>query len=780
MDRLRFADLIDLVNRTDFVFINPEPSRNEAGWAVHAAAYRVPMESFEFDILYIKSSATRDDVYMAAREHVGSQRDGNIRVIHAPSTSAMRATIRQVFAKRTKGVWEPREYLYSLIEPQVKKYRSALQRPKDYVSPPVELRSTHRFEGTTDLVEMLTRAEESGTGSVEVLLAAPGQGKTYTSEHLAAELTKWRDLIPILVVSDHWKTMSPDDVSSIWKTIVRCFDFHGARIPWLAGSEEQFLRATLKADLCRIIVDGFDEYVLRNKPRVNAKDILRALVDMAADTGVKILVTSRTAFWDNAFDTETDVPSNVRIHQIRPFTERHATKYFSARFNNAAVPIARAVNVFNDLCRENDEFAGRGFVLPLITDLVTRGDGNASRPSTADVAHWLFVEICNREARNQELPIDSHDQLRSLSYFAAEVATGREPSTPLLAAAFQTVTQLRDETIDAITDKIKIHPLITYSQITKQWKFNQHQVEIILLADAILDPEIFTTSLISSLRLDAAARQDLAAAIVSALMLLLPDVMIASARELIAEIRGIDGDGGAGCHTGVGPRLAGAILLALLDAARPGNDRDGRTDLLLELSAHETIRGLLLSGCIARLDLRNATFENCTFEGTTFIKCEFAETTVFEHCLFLGGTEPEFSERFGAAQLSRCELDERAKKWINATRSERREREYSIRELESDVRTMARRFVLKRGRGLKPVPIHDMLLELVAKQNVRAEIIDAMCEHVIEIKRHEDGKESYTVRPEAQEAMQFFARNNVLTGPLRTTLLGLKKRLHLQ
>jgi NACHT domain len=781
MDRLRFADLIELVNCTDFVFINPEPTRTEAGWSVYSAEYRVPMESFEFEILYINSRATRDDVLMAAREHVAkSKGNRTIRVIHDAPSSALRVMTRQVFANRTKGVWEPREYLYSLIEPQVKKYRSALRRPDYYVSPPVELRSTHNLEGTTDLVDLHAKTDDTAAGSVEVLLAAPGQGKTCTSEHLAAELTKTKDIIPILVISDHWKEMSPADVSSIWKTIVRCFEFYGARIPWLAGSEEQFLRATLKADLCRIVFDGFDEYVLHNKPQLNAKDVLGSLVSLAANTGAKILVTSRTAFWDNAFETDSDVPPNVRIHQIRPFRERHATKYFSARFNNNPLLIPRAVSVFNDLHHENAEFAGRGFVLPLITDLVAAGDASTSRPSTADVAHWLFQEICNREARNHELPIDSRDQLRALAYFAAEVAAGREPDTKLLQAAFGTVTGLRKETIENITEKIKIHPLITYSQATNQWTFNQQQVAIILLADALLDSGIFTTSLISSLRLDAAARQDLAAAIVSALMLRPPDVMIVEARKLITAVRGINGDGGAGCHTGVGPRLAGALLLALLDAARPGNDRDGRTDLLLELSAHERIRGLLLSGSIARLDLRNVTFVNCTFEGATFIKCQFAETTLFERCLFIGGTEPEFCTRFGAAHMLHCEPDETAMKWMAAVRSEHRAREYSDRELESDVRTVARKFVIKGGLRLKPVAVDLLMLELAAPEKVQDEIVDAMVrEQVIEIKRHDDGHEEYIVHTDARDAMHFFARNNVLTGPLRATLSSLKKRLHL-
>src|SRR5690606_34617766 len=74
-----------------------------------------------------------------------------------------------------------------------------------------------------------------------------------------------RKAIPIYVQSDQWNQLAPQDLSSIWRTIVNSFRYFDAPIPWLFADEEQFIFTFMKSGLSTLVFDGFDEYVLKNK-----------------------------------------------------------------------------------------------------------------------------------------------------------------------------------------------------------------------------------------------------------------------------------------------------------------------------------------------------------------------------------------------------------------------------------------------------------------------------------------------------------------------------------
>src|SRR5581483_6794718 len=177
---------------------------------------------------------------------------------------------------------------------------------------------------------------QSGRGKLAIVLAEPGQGKTYMSRHLVSELARANTgIIPLMVDSSQWQTLSIDDQTSLSKTIAHSFRHFDAPIGWLDGHEEEFLQATLKADIFRIVFDGFDEYILRNRGLVQPIEVLRALAALAGTTGTRIIITSRTSFWytnlpDAAIEEFINETGSL-VYIIQPFDPEQAKHYFTSR-----------------------------------------------------------------------------------------------------------------------------------------------------------------------------------------------------------------------------------------------------------------------------------------------------------------------------------------------------------------------------------------------------------------------------------------------------------------
>src|SRR6185437_1502506 len=87
----------------------------------------------------------------------------------------------------------------------------------------------------------------------------------------------------------------------------------------------------------RIVFDGFDEYILRNAGAVQPLDVLETLADLAATTGARIVITSRTSFWNtNLPEVEIDkfiAKHGAHIYKILAFDLQYARNYLEERVN---------------------------------------------------------------------------------------------------------------------------------------------------------------------------------------------------------------------------------------------------------------------------------------------------------------------------------------------------------------------------------------------------------------------------------------------------------------
>ena len=653
---LRFSEVAKLVNHSRTTEIDLSPVLENDHWVLYKGRHRIHTASYPFNILYLRASCTKDALQGAARK---AYMPSATHVVYAPSLAQRhRALLLSLFESSLLGCWTPREYLSSFIKDELDSYRMELEtiNPKFYIDPRFKTPSGFKRARPNPLYSLLTETDP-GCGATEgmlgILLAEPGQGKTYLSQYLVSRLIRSRAHVPIYIHSAQWTTMPHEDLGSIWKTITHSFRYFGSPISWLEGHEDEFVRVTLKAELFRIVFDGFDEYVLWNKGRVQAQDTLDILSKLVTDTGTRIVVTSRTSFWESNIgeDEGTALVSQTNSHfyKILPFDQQHAQNYFDNRFGKKDSRAARAVSFYDTIKRNADEFAGRGFVLNLLADLA----GQDQATTASQIAHgrgleWVMDALCEREILRQQLALTAQQQVRALQEFAVAVVGGADPNSETFTLAiFEVAPQMATTEANECLEKLKSHPLIDFDMKTDTWTWKQEQIQNVLLAqyfvDLAEDPGNTRHALIRFVKnaaQDSGAESDLAAMIVDVVrtrfgaarteerIQRLISVLLAGGRDVADTARG-QNDGG---------RLAVATAVVAVDRLLgSGNPHSARASLFVKLCQGPVLRSLPLSGTLARMDFAGITFDRCRFDRVTWANCRFDSTTVFNRCHFVGG-----------------------------------------------------------------------------------------------------------------------------------------------
>src|SRR5438105_4063511 len=367
MQVMDFQDIAKLLNFSRTTTIDLIPIKTKDGrWAPYKGVHKVHTSSLPFKVLYFYSAATQEDVRTAVRE-IGTDEDFHVVYPSAVARAFSGKTEIASHLNRAQGVWTTRQYLVSFIKDEVQTYlkKLAAQAPHDYIDPKVDTPSGFQVKTPNPVLSFLRDPEsERGAGKLGVLLAEPGQGKTYMSRYLVSRISETdTELVPLMVDSSQWHTMSVEDQTSLPKTIAHSFRHFGAAIGWLEGHENDFLQATLRADVFRIVFDGFDEYILRNQGAVQPLEVLDALAELARVTGTRIVITSRSSFWHtNLPDAEIEQfikRTGSLVFTILPFDPQHARNYFERRLRQGE-RVQNALEIYDVLRKRNKDFVGRG------------------------------------------------------------------------------------------------------------------------------------------------------------------------------------------------------------------------------------------------------------------------------------------------------------------------------------------------------------------------------------------------------------------------------------
>jgi len=187
MTRLQFPQIIDFVNHIPTVSIDPEPRASlSEQWALYNGEYRVHANRFSFGVLHLQSGITSTGAREAAKLVSETK---SLHVVYSPSLRRERgkfpAAVEQ-FRTGSSRFDSYREYLRSFLRDELEGYTDYLRSKAktDYVEPQVATPSGFSRKIPNPIENFLTDSDTSATeheGMLGVLLAAPGQGKTYMS-----------------------------------------------------------------------------------------------------------------------------------------------------------------------------------------------------------------------------------------------------------------------------------------------------------------------------------------------------------------------------------------------------------------------------------------------------------------------------------------------------------------------------------------------------------------------------------------------------------------------
>lgn len=795
---LDFSEVIELVNRTGMLQMNPEPVARDGGrWSLYTGTVRIGAMELIHNVLYLMPGLSRRTELAAGIAALELQDKGNGKgqIVYAdvlvdddrfPSLGRN----DQTFGNYVRS--GARQFFMSLAKQQLATYLNNIRQLdlRDYVDPSLATVANGHDVGTATNIRQAVLSplrRPRRDPALSVLVAEPGQGKTYLCRYIA-QTAAAMGFIPLLVTSDQWGSMAATDLQSPWKVIVNALQHFEAPIPWADGAEETFVRVAQKTGAFLLIFDAFDEYILRASGSVNATDVLQSFRELALSSSSQILLTSRTAFWESGAD---EVFSNfreenfaARCFEIKPFDREHAKVYFEQKLDRNATDVASALLLFNRIKNlqkaSGVDLAGRGFLVYLIADIFLRTShtNDSLINETGDAVHpldWICWNFCMREDRRQSLGLDAATQLLFFEELAEDVVVENGASTNSVTLLLELIGNLDPEAarILAGTDegqpgKLAYHPLLRRDKDGK-WSFSQDQIHFLFLARRIISlVDAGQTAPLQNF-LDRIRDLPQLHAEVAGMLLQLSvasgDGIVSLCKissSLIALENNRSGQLDASCAASIATRLA---VLATNELKTKADKRE-RTVFLIELSGGSgTIAGMQFPDTLVNFDFRGITFRRCRFENVTFIRCEFDVNTRFEACRITGAMLLKSPTLLKATFSPDCSVDAGLRRQLAVGDLEEGNRRYTHQDLRADFELVLQR--LLPSDALPPARVTREQLERgrIVISPMRDVIFDAFQRNVFEqIPAAEMSGAEFHLRADVVPAARYHHTNGVFVG----------------
>ncbi len=791
MQPLRFEEVAKLINRSgttniDLTSIGQERTK----WRIHNANVKSGKISFPYKILYISSDITAEDLPSIRRE---ASKHKHIQVVYPQSLATRSGVIRELSASEEQlELFTIQAYLKSFIAQQLNIYLEKLndRRPTDYIDPHIVSPSGIDRKTPNPVFNFLSEKDVE-SGSLSALLADPGQGKTYMTRELASRTIKHTAFIPIYIHSEQWFHMQPSDLASLWKTIFHSFRYFDSPIGWIEGFEEEFLTVMLKAGLFRIIFDGFDEYILWNKGSIAGTDALESLHKLAEDTGSRILLTSRSTFWDTEIADRTEDDSelaNIHTYKIKPFDINNAKIYFEKRFPSKDKCYANAISIYTELLSKSkgsqaEEFVGRGFFLYLIYALVKEGE-KIEYQQKKPIVLWAVKELITREIRRQRLPFKQEDHLALLCELA-EYTLGEKAIDDLdIESILKYKLELNQTDIDLLIGKrgenkpgvLKDNPLISKEN---GWGFQQEQVRFLFLGERLFEysqPENidYMEKFLSKLGAKGSLLTEVATVVIDKVSNAGHDSALDDASKIIRSVQKANNQTKE--RGSAGALLATIIAGQMIGRIHPqGADRKDRALSYVNMYSAK-LSNLYFIGPITSMDFKGSKFSECIFENTTFANCLFDQKTIFKNCTFSGG-RLEKNKGLGFGEFVDCSYDEEFKSLLEAEKISDGKRQFLKRDVQDVVGFIVRKFIPKEGVGIKTVNPSALKRGSMSHLQQYKVILDMVNKHIVISQNIKGATHVCCIRDSAKESVLQFASNGVFTGSLTAAINDATKKL---
>lgn len=790
-----FDKILIVVNRLGRIIIETDPWVEAAGRYSIYKAKEVTLKKgvAAFDVVYLHNAVSRENL----EELLPLIVDKTLAEFVC-DVDKLRFDIHKVEGIGITNIYTERafflRYAISIQESASQYLRN--QQPTCYTKPKI------------DLIKKIpaTVASSGNKGSVKVILGGPGQGKTYYACHTAAEAT--RTHVYILICSSQWTSIHTDNISSIWKVIIHFFNLIGVPLGNLAGVEKDFIEITLKYNIFKIIFDGFDEFILWNKGRINPIYAIEMLSELAHATGSEITLTSRTTFWQSIFvlfdkrPMTTDVDSSldfsppltlqspIVLTAIQPFTQKNAIDYFNQRFSKKTwcVPLAQAAyaSLIEHRIGDGDELLGRGFVLSMIADFIDSMPDAKSMPTDwtrtqNSTFGWIIDAFCRREQLRQKLKIDYVDQVNFIECFAIKSCL-RSKCDDNVVLDCLIEAGVQDSFVSELMEldgnkksPLHDHPIIHFNNITGTWHFSDPLIRINCIAmrlvrlfsDGSDDSELSVC--LSSISNDLYIQyDDLALAIIEQIS---SNDSVESGiviQRIIQRLQHITTSDFKPCKVKACRSLPTTIALLYTDRSeRIGSLRRDRTAFFMSMFSDSVdCRNLYFTGTIISHNLSGIKFLNCEFYKVNWANCHFDSTTIFDNCVFSGGStlknfsigqskfiEPTYSD-FDALYFIRC------------TQLSCNTIPLRTSYLEDDIRMFASLFVTQANKPDNVMSIVELNNSIVSNSPSYSSLLVSFQNHVL----LDIGGGRYMIDPLHSEYINRLLQNNRPVGPFGKVL----------
>jgi len=653
-------------------YATTEQKHNGSAYDVFDATTTVGLETVTTRFIYLKA---RCSVATAERAAQDWGRSTKSYVIKAKSTPVTIQRLKHLFGPNHE-VRDQDELVWTVLSSKFSDYLKKISERvphEDHFIPPRLSRPDIGNSLEAELLNYLTaRSPERDNGTLKVLSANAGVGKTTLSRHLIHTLVERineRKTIPVYVEAQHWQTrLNIGSVEELWDVIDNSIRMFGA--PTLQMTETLFQHALRQGYFC-FIFDGFDELCSGASTHFEPSSILKELSSAVSQSEARILLTTRTLFWNTQI---IDKPKNVEVWSLDAFNVQQVKGYFIKVFRQGTPNHRAAMQLYSEMRKQakprektgsiRDQFINLPLCVRMIADYVRRGGTSVSVPSDEPLVKSFLKGICEREINRKELNTSAEGQIRSFE----DVALAYPSVNPTFPIGDLFLAPEGFSETDS--NKIDDHALLACDDSDNQssFRFRYEFVAPLLRAIAISrwirDKGSSANSLplsISTLALEAGGKGPILEQLLNFLVYEDLEYIFEKGRIITSEY----------AHSAVAARekaYIGSFFFHVAQSIVSNQPRMTKRDRAKSLfsgiggtTAHQwsrVVESWAFRGPIIGLDLRNVSFRKCAFRDVTFSKCTADRSTRFVGCLFEGNLD--FEQGTGGwkqAVLDDCNLE---------------------------------------------------------------------------------------------------------------------------
>ncbi len=641
--------------------------KESKNWTLWQAQYETPVSTVIGTYLYLKSACPLSEATAANLSDFSALSGASgYQVVVTPSSDLA----RDLNSTKSRFKGNAAHTTQQLLQEHLLKGVSykPLQREEHFVSPSVTREDeVIEIDGLQFLSKWLVGSpSDSNQKPLALLTADGGIGKTTLARELCENVrVKYPRILPLLIESDQWKSLANTGftLDTLWDiAISRRLENCGS-----LRSNHSALRVLMQEGLLVVIFDGFDELAAlsgdSNRPQEIIAELQNLFTPEDEDVRARVILTSRTTYW-TAIESTVNEANQLRIFKLNGFNNEQRKAYFEARLQNPsdrgiALRIARQISgsLYGDTAEapgeqlNRDRLSGTPFVLSLIAHYVEGVDKQEINPYEPDPLEPLLLGVCRRENIRQNLNITPETQLAIFEEFfrLGDSSTSKND--------LDFVLQLYDVSDASVRHRFSSHFFLhRISPESLGPRFEVLKVYFIarFLAKGLLklykatpEREIATT-----LSRHFLGESQVIEWLVWQLQRLSRDRLLMALKHAIQIIEIPDN---------LPNRYRAAIALSLvISHLIKGDSRTDRAKDFCELfgakekAGRYFFTGLTISGRLRSIDFSNLLFEDCTFVDVEFSTCKFAQSTVFERCVFDGTLDFSNCTDEGSSVVNDC------------------------------------------------------------------------------------------------------------------------------